>query len=76
MICANVFQDTGDEYNTKLGFLSFPVLPPIGATLNLTINGHETYFKVIDIEYCAKLYERIHELAIPVDIDIIVKEDI
>ncbi|AXC39068.1 UNVERIFIED_ORG: hypothetical protein [Escherichia phage CMSTMSU] len=49
-------------------------MPAIGATLNLTICGFEKYYEVLDIEYCADVYSCNSEIAIPVQIDIIVKE--
>ncbi|HCJ9509865.1 hypothetical protein ACRYKS_19785 [Escherichia coli] len=74
MITATVYQDINEEFNSKIAFLSFPVLPAIGATLNLTICGFEKYYEVLDIEYCADVYSCNSEIAIPVQIDIIVKE--
>ncbi|BBM61730.1 hypothetical protein [Escherichia coli] len=74
MITATVYQDINEEFHSKIAFLSFPVLPVVGSTLNLTICGFEKYYKVLDIEYCADVYSCNSEIAIPVSIDIIVKE--
>ncbi|UTS53506.1 hypothetical protein UES1_138 [Escherichia phage UE-S1] len=74
MITATVYQDINEEFNSKIAFLSFPVLPEIGSSLNLKICGFEKYYEVIDIEYCADVYSCNSEFAIPVSIDIIVKE--